>query len=63
MVATQEQTHKMLYGPKGGRPARGGGGGGGGYVGRGKGERDTVPIAAANGIHIPVYMKSVAKMV
>ena len=29
MVATQEQTHKMLYGAGGGRPARGGGGGGG----------------------------------
>ena len=26
MVATQEQTHKMLYGAGGGRPARGGGG-------------------------------------
>ena len=24
MVATQEQTHKMLYGAGGGRPARGG---------------------------------------
>ena len=41
MVATQEQTHKMLYGTGGGRPARGGGGGG-------AGGRDTVPI----GIHI-----------
>ena len=30
MVATQEQTHKMLYGAGGGRPAEGGGGGGGG---------------------------------
>ena len=33
MVAAQEQTHKMLYGAEGGRPARGvgmGGGGGGG---------------------------------
>ena len=47
MVATQEQTHNMLYGAGGGRPGRGGGGGGGG--------RDTVPI----GIHIPVYMNRV----
>ena len=43
MVATQEQTHNMLYGAGGGRPGRGGGG------------RDTVPI----GIHIPVYMNRV----
>ena len=34
-----------------GRGEVGGGGGGGGG-----GERDTVPIAAAIGIHIPVYM-------
>ena len=60
MVATQEQTHKMLYGTgRGGRP---GGGGGGGRWGRegGGGGRDTVPI----GIHLPRYTEfSVAKMI
>ena len=43
MVATQEQTHKMLYGAGGGRPARGGtwggGGPGGGGGGGGRGKR------------------------
>ena len=45
MVATQEQTHKVLYGAGGERPAQGGGEWGG---------RDTVPIGIH--IHVPVYM-------
>ena len=44
MVATQEQTHKMLYGTgRGGRPwGGGGGGGGGGGEGRGGGGGETL---------------------
>ena len=48
MVATQEQTHNMLYGAGGGRPGGGGGGGGGGKR------------HCSNWyIHIPVYMNRV----
>ena len=54
MVATQEQTHKMLYGTGGGGRSGGMGKelrGEGGEGGEGGGGRDTVPI----GIHIPRY--------
>ena len=44
MVATQEQTHKMLYGAEGGEAGPGYGDGGGGGGGGGGGEGEVTPV-------------------